>query len=97
LADGKWQISRNGGTEPHWRADGEEIFFERDGRLFAAAVKTNGSALEPGLPQELFTKPNFGWDVTADGKRFLMAVPPAQQNSSVPITVVLNWQAALKK
>ena len=43
--------------------------------------------------------PNAGnWDVTADGKRFLAAVPlQAQQNANTPITVVLNWEAGLKK
>jgi hypothetical protein len=38
------------------------------------------------------------WDVSADGKRFLMAAPsetgPVSQSKTV---VVLNWQAALKK
>jgi hypothetical protein len=37
----------------------------------------------------------YSYDVTADGQRFLMLVPP--QNSTVPITVVLNWSAGLKK
>ena len=39
------------------------------------------------------------WDMTTDGKRFLMTVEPnqGQQNESTPITVVLNWQADLKK
>jgi hypothetical protein len=33
--------------------------------------------------------------VSADGKRFLFAVPVAQ--TQAPFTVVLNWQAGLKK
>jgi hypothetical protein len=36
------------------------------------------------------------WDVTADGKRFLVAVP-VEQTDQAPLTVVLNWQDALKK
>jgi hypothetical protein len=53
-----------------------------------------------GTPQQLFAAPpRSGWDVTADGKRFLMAVEPsqAQNTTQTPITVVLNWQADLKK
>jgi hypothetical protein len=42
------------GSEPHWRADGKEIFFEENGTMFAVDVKTSGSALEPGVPQQLF-------------------------------------------
>jgi hypothetical protein len=37
------------------------------------------------------------WDVTADGKRFLAGVPLAQQTAQTPITVVLNWEAGLKR
>jgi hypothetical protein len=35
------------------------------------------------------------YDVAVDGQRFLVHTPP--QDASVPITVVLNWTAALKK
>jgi hypothetical protein len=34
------------------------------------------------------------WDSAADGRRFLML---ATKNGSQPYTVVLNWQAGLKK
>jgi hypothetical protein len=61
-------------------------------------VKANGPVFEPGVPQPLFTAPgNLGWDVTGDGKRFLLAVEAGQQNTSTPLTVVLNWPALLKK
>ena len=52
-----------------------------------------------GTPRQLFQAPaRTGLDVTADGKRFLMTVSPGQgQHTSTPITVVLNWQADLKK
>jgi hypothetical protein len=36
------------------------------------------------------------YDLSPDGKRFLLAIP-AQQSGGDPITVVLNWTAALKK
>ena len=64
----------------------------------AVDVKANGPAFEAGVPQRLFVAPlDFGWDVTADGKRFLLAVPPGQQSTETPITVVLNWKAELRK
>jgi hypothetical protein len=37
------------------------------------------------------------WDVTADGKRFIAAAPPTQQNVQTPIIEVLNWEAALNR
>jgi len=36
------------------------------------------------------------YDVTPDGQRFLCVIPSASDQSFAPITVVLNWQAALK-
>ena len=101
LGEGKWQISKDGGTEPRWRADGKEIIFQAppNGRSkMAVEVKGNGAAFEAGVPQRLFQAPlDYGWDVTADGKRFLLDLTQVQQSAQVPITVVLNWQAQLKK
>jgi len=69
------------------------------GTAMAAEVNTGG-AFQAGIPRPLFKVPPrvyFG-DASSDGKRFLMAAPST--SSAVPrppITVVLNWQAALKK
>ena len=62
-------------------------------------VKTNGAAFEAGTAQLLFQPPQGvnGWDLTADGKRFLLAVPQGQPTGPVPINVMLNWPALLKK
>lgn len=102
FGEGKWQASKDGGGEPKWRADGKEIIFQappNGTRKMAVDVKENGAALEIGIPQLLFQAPlDYGWDITSDGKRFVMAViPQGQQTAQVPITVVLNWPAQLKK
>jgi len=59
----------------------------------------HGGAFQPGVPKQLFAlPPNLGdWDMTADGKRFLVSMPPNQQSANTPITVVPNSQAELKK
>ncbi len=36
------------------------------------------------------------YDVTADGQKFLL-LQPAEQTTVPPITVVVNWLAALKR
>jgi Tol biopolymer transport system component len=102
FGEGKWQVSKDGGDDPKWRADGKEIIFQAPPNgtaKMAVEVKANGSALEVGIPHRLFQAPlDYGWDVTSDGKRFLMSVlPQGQQAAQVPITVVLNWPAQLKK
>jgi serine/threonine protein kinase/Tol biopolymer transport system component len=100
LGAGKWQVSKDGGAGAKWRADGKEIIFHGpppNGSPMAVDATGSGSAFQPGVPEQLFAAPvNIGWDVTADGKRFLMAAAPGQQPTAEPITVVLNWQTALK-
>jgi len=38
---------------------------------------------------------NASYDVSADGR--LLIAMPAEQSASVPMTVVLNWQAGFEK
>ena len=98
-AGGKWQISKAGGREPLWRGDSKELFYvATDGKAMAIEVTAN-PAFQAGIPQPLFNvAPNASnLQVTPDGKRFLTAAPPQQASAEIPITVLLNWQALLKK
>jgi eukaryotic-like serine/threonine-protein kinase len=97
-ARGKWQVSKAGGGRPHWRGDGKELFyFSADAKLMAVDVSAN-AAFQAGIPQPLFNlPPNADPRVTPDGKRFLIAAPPQQSTAEVPITMLLNWPALLKR
>jgi hypothetical protein len=85
-----------------WRPDGKEIFFLTvDRRLMAAEVNVRNGIFEAGQVRSLFgpTPEMQGpvkYAVTADGQRFLLAVPSGQ-GSAEPLTLVQNWDAALKK
>jgi serine/threonine protein kinase len=102
---GQWMVSVDGGVEPRWGADGRELFFiSADSKLMTVPLSTT-SGFRPGSPMVLFPVPINGggtnitairWDVAPDGKRFLFSTIAAAE-SSPPITVVLNWQAALRK
>jgi len=98
---GKWQASRAGGSEPRWRGDGKELFFlAPDNKLMAVEVNAKEFTLEIGNAQLLFevhpaTSPGTHYDVTGDGKRFL--VDSSGEGSSAPITLVVNWTADLKR
>jgi len=99
----KWRVSTAGGSFSRWRGDGKELFFRGpDGEVMATDVTTVAGAIQTGLPHKLFAAAGVvGWDSTADGQRFLMSIPanPRQAADATPdpVTVVLNWQAALKK
>jgi Tol biopolymer transport system component len=95
-------ISNGGGSQPRWRGDGRELYYFA-GRKLMAVDTTTSPAFKVGVPRPLFeTTVSIGntmgvhnWDVTRDGKRFLITV--ASENNSAPINVVLNWQTALRK
>jgi hypothetical protein len=100
--DKKVQVSNNSGQFPRWWKDGKELFYRAgDGNLMAAAVRTTGTILEFGTPAALFRIPEFfgarffPYDVGADGQRILAMMPDTTEKS--PLTVLINWQAGLKK
>jgi Tol biopolymer transport system component len=108
---GKWQISTQGGSYPRWASSGKELFYLMDdGTLMAVDVQPNGAAFEAATPHILF-KSNviFGshggggstidmpYDVSSDGQRFLINERIGPSGETTPITVVLNWTAALAK
>jgi Tol biopolymer transport system component len=101
---GRIQVSRGGGMQPRWRRDGKELFYlSLDGNMMAVSL-TLGPVLKAGVPESLFQASimrngkeslvdAFAWDVTSDGKRFLINTA---EKASGPVTVVLNWDAELK-
>ena len=98
---GKWQISSNGGKQPQWSRDGKEVFYvAADQKLMAVAVHS-GLSLDPGTPRQLFQFHGTGdflggsYDVSADGQQFLVSALVGDE-ASPPLTVVVNWTAALK-
>jgi len=97
----KWQISSGGGITPLWRADGKEIFYTSLDKMMSVEVKL-GSKVETGLPRELFRSAishhglSYDYAVSPDGQRFLIS-NAVDVNEVAPMTIVLNWNAALKK
>ncbi len=98
---GRWQVSRSGGTCPIWRGDGKEIYYYgSDDTLVAVEVNGSTDNLEVGEAHSLFPARRIfpignPFDVTADGKKFLLMMPPPGSQS--PMTLVMNWTSALEK
>jgi Tol biopolymer transport system component len=96
---GKWQVSRDGGYEPHWRRDGKELFYvSGDRRLVAVEVKSDSAAFKVGASTPLFTARMTGiesqnaWNryaASADGQRFLVNTIGAE-SSATPIMLALD-------
>jgi Tol biopolymer transport system component len=99
----KWEVSTAGGLSPKWRGDSRELYFlSYDGSLNAVDVSEAAGSLVLGTPHSLFSGTleagNFGpYDVSLDGKRFLLNGAGGSGRGSTPLTLVTNWTADLKK
>ncbi len=99
---GKWRISSAGGSYPRWRRDGKELFYVAPDKTLMAVEITSGSGFAAGVPKPLFRTQmkwldiGFQYDVSPDGKRFLINTL-AEEEKAEAITVVQNWTAGLKK
>ncbi len=90
-----------------WSRDGKELFYMApDRKLMAVEIKAGAQSFDCGAPQALFESRSsvppvgviqFGYAVSADGKRFLMPVAAGSQAEAPPLTVVVNWLAWVKK
>ena len=99
MADGtgKWQISTTGGTEPRWNPNGKGIFYRDGAKMFVVPV-TAGSGFAAGTPQLLFEEAAYplgligtNYDVSGDGRRFLMIREERSNAVSGSLNVVTNW------
>ena len=98
---GKWQVSTNGGYQPHWSRDGKEVYYfnQASRSVLAVPVKEINGGLQFGATQSLAsnaTSSQVGfYDVTPDGKKILLNLVAQQVSQSV--TVLTNFTAGLKK
>lgn len=76
-------MSIAGGAQAFWRQDGRELFYlSLDGKIISVDLKA-GATVESGVPK-----------VLPDGRKFLV-LEPIETTSTPPITVVLDWTAAI--
>ena len=75
---GKFQISKEGGTQPLWSKDGRQLFYRQDNQVWVADVRMEGG-FSAGKSRLLFEAPWIGrgspirgWDLWPDGQGFLM-------------------------
>jgi len=107
----KIQISSEGGADPLWSRDGKELFYRNGNKMMVVAVATQPT-FRASRPNTLWEgayyhglgsscgMPGAGeanYDVTGDGRRFLMVKDVAQDTVSTRIVVVLNFAQELKR
>jgi Tol biopolymer transport system component len=100
------QISIMGGTEPLWAPDGKEIYYrDRAAKNLMGVSFIAEPELRVGKPAIVFPG-NYAttgslagrdYDISPDGKRFLMIEYGEEKSTVTQINIVLNWYEELKK
>ena len=100
VESGRWQVSTDGGSRPVWGGNGRELFYWVDNGTVMAADLRTGPTFVAGTPRPVisgrYVAPLNGrpFDVTQDGRRFLMIKTPetASETAERPrIVVVQGW------
>jgi eukaryotic-like serine/threonine-protein kinase len=102
VGDGKWQVSRSGGSEPRWSRSGRELFYRNFADTLIAVTVAPGASFVAGREVALFDVRRFAnrfstwfYDVAPDDKRFLFLRPVSQPGPAGPdkLVQITNWAA----
>ncbi len=102
LAGDRRQVSKDGACLVRWNPNGRELFYlGTDNTMYSVAVS---GVLKFGEPVRLFKIPgtpqygttrDFQFDVSADGKRFLMTTSGSV--APPPFTIIQEWQEKFRR
>ena len=102
---GKWQVSSAGGMSPQWSRNGDELFFLDGANDMQAARISTKPTFAVLSRQRLFSANGYfanpwaqAYDVTPDGKRFMMLrVGSSSTISSGSLVLVQNFLPELQR
>ncbi len=97
----RWQISTEGGEEPVWSPSSHELFY-RNGRKWMAVSYNTSPKFSTELPQVLFEGDYLNvsgrsYDVSPDGRRFLLLKSSEDPSRQTQLNVVTNWFEEVKR
>ncbi len=106
----KHQVTHDGGSDSVWAPDGRQLYYLKSlggtrRQMMAVDVQTDrGFSVGKATPlpiEGIITTGPRPYDITPDGKSFLVLLPKAQTASAKPaamqIIVTINWFEELKQ
>jgi serine/threonine-protein kinase len=99
---GRWQVSSEGGLQPHWSANGKELYYRIGDKMMVSSVSAQPT-FSSGRPRVLFEGSFLlggavnDYDLTPDGREFLMLRDDSPHRGLTEYKVVLNWFQELKE
>jgi serine/threonine protein kinase/Tol biopolymer transport system component len=104
--EGRWQVSTSGGMWPRFSRRGDKLYYANGDAIMEVDV-TLGADPKLGVPRKLFDRRPlglslvFGWfpgfDVSADGSRFVVIEPESTKRDLNGIVVEENWSREFVK
>jgi serine/threonine protein kinase len=107
ITEGKWQVSRGGGSQPGWSPRGGELYYLSSESLVAIPIQP-GATFTFGSPTPLIARSGYqfpdqarDYAVAPDGRFLLLKAPPSEgaDTRAVPLHLVLveNWFEELRQ
>ena len=101
--EGRWQVSTGGGFWPRFSRRGDKLYYASGDSIMELDVAL-GAEPKLGAPHELFKRKPLGWglifgwppgfDVSPDGRRFVIVEPQGNPRDLGGIVVEENWDKA---
>ena len=104
VSAGRWQVSRDGGTEPTWAHSGREMFYRNGAGALVAATVGPGPTFALGEQKVLFAASSFrsellvrAFGVMPDDRRFVFIRDVGQQAAAtLDLVQVTNWLSEVR-
>jgi Tol biopolymer transport system component len=98
----KEKISTDGGCFPVWSRDGKELFYRNGDKMMVTTIETEPEFRVAGSDvlfegQYLTSGGGPNYDVSPDGRQFLMVKESGEQAGTNQLIVVVNWFEELKR
>jgi eukaryotic-like serine/threonine-protein kinase len=96
------QVSTEGGEEPVWSPNGDELFYRNGEEWMTVSIQLVAPVPTVGRPVLLFrgdylNVPGRSYDVMPDGQSFILIRRTADTTPTTQLNVVLNWFEELRR
>jgi serine/threonine-protein kinase len=97
--EGKYQISTKGAWQSRWQPDGKTLLY-LSGRQVMEVDVTLSPSFDFSPPRKVIDLPqswNLFWDVSSDGKKFVIGTAKSEEVQTAQVNVVVGWFDDLRK
>jgi len=99
---GRIKVSSDGGVAPRWSPTNDELYYVAGDTIMALGYRVIDGAFRAETPRALLELPaghltNERFEVSPDGKRFLIAVETGEDPSPTELHVKTNWFEELRR